>query len=135
MPCDQCRETLLDFVYGLLEESAVAQVRAHVTGCAACQAALVNAQAEQKMFARAARAVRVVPEFAVPSETPAQSEQPATLPLTSEPALKRPIWKRPIVGWAVAAAILIAVGASLSWYRYQRTGYETDLTTVRKEHK
>jgi hypothetical protein len=133
LQCNESNDRLLDFVYGLLDEQEVAEVRAHVTGCAACQATLVTAQAEQKLLAHAARAIRVVPEFAVPSETtPAQEQQPAALPFA---APKRSRWKRPIVGWAIAAAILIAVGAPVSWYRVQLKGYEKELTAARQQYK
>src|SRR5208337_2540121 len=101
LECKPCYDRLLDFAYGLLDEPEAAEVRAHVTSCAACHAALTAVQAEQKLLAHAARAIRVVPEFAVPSETtPAKEEQPAALPLSAGPAPKRSFWRRPIVGWA-----------------------------------
>jgi hypothetical protein len=136
LECKPCHERLLDFVYGLLDEPEAAEVRAHVTGCPACQAALTAVQAEQKLLAHAARAVRVVPEFAVPSETtPAREQQPAALPMAAAPTVKRSIWRHPIAGWAIAAAILIAVGAPVSWYRVQLKGHEKALASARDEYK
>ena len=69
LECKSCHERLLDFVYGLLDEAEAADVRAHVAGCTACEAALTAAKAEQNLLAHAARAIRVVPVFTVPSET------------------------------------------------------------------
>ncbi len=135
LECKPCHDRLLDFVYGLLDDAEAAEVRTHVSGCAACQAALTSLQTEQKLLAHAARAVRVVPEFKAPSETTPAPEQPATLPLDAGPAPRRSFWRRPIVGWAIAAAFLIAVAAPVSWYRVQLRGYEKELTTARDELK
>jgi Putative zinc-finger len=136
LECKPCHDRLLDFVYGLLDEAEAAEVRAHVNACAACQAALTAAQAEQKMLARAARAIRVVPEFAAPSETaPAPVQQPATLPLVVGPEPKRSNWARPIVGWTIAAAILLAVGVPVAWHRVQLDDYQRTLANARDEYK
>ncbi len=137
LECKPCRDRLLDDVYGLLDEPEAAQVRAHVSVCAACQTALTAAHAEHKLLAQAARAIRTVPEFAVPSETaPAPMEQAQTLPFVAAPlAAKRSMWRRPIVGWAIAAAILLAVGTPLAWYRVQLDGYQNALAAARDEYK
>ena len=106
-----------------------------MNSCADCQAALTAAQGEQKLLAHAARAIRAVPEFAVPGETaPAPAPQPATLPLAG-PAPKRSIWARPIVGWAIAAAILVALGTPIAWHRVQLDGYQNALANANKGYK
>ncbi|HZZ78939.1 MAG TPA: zf-HC2 domain-containing protein, partial [Gemmataceae bacterium] len=136
--CDQTQDLLLDFVYGVLEEPEQAKVRAHVHTCATCQSALKQAQVEQKTLSQAARAVRTVPEFAIPQET--QPEQPPevpapTLPFIADQPVKRSFWRRPIVRWAAAAAILLAVVAPFSWHRYRLESYQKELTSVRTRYQ
>src|SRR4051812_16238134 len=115
--CERCRERLLDYVYGLLEEGELRPTREHLDACTQCQEALAAALKEQTLIARAARAVTEVPEFILPTElTPAEPALPATLPMPLE-LPKRSRWKRPWLAWTVAAAVLVALSAGISWHR------------------
>jgi hypothetical protein len=119
--CDQCADLLLDSLYGLLEAEEAQQLREHVSGCAACQAARAQAEAQQRLLARAAHVAREVPAFTAPVETaikdsvaaPPVEQPPATvlaLPTTLPVRSRYRLWP-----WlATAAALLIAAGA-LSW--------------------
>ncbi len=69
--CEHCDNLLLDFVYGLLEESELHKLREHMGTCSNCQAALEATQNQQKLMARAALAIGVVPELTLPSDKPA----------------------------------------------------------------
>src|SRR4051812_35245405 len=127
--CEQCRDRLLDHVYGLLEGSDLHETREHLSHCSACQAALQAVQAEQLLMASAARAITEIPEFTLPAN------EPAVLPLTTPAAdapgspvgpgsPKRPLWRRAWVGWTIAAGLLIAVSAVVSSYRHTVQSYE-----------
>jgi hypothetical protein len=130
--CEHCRDRLLDYVYGLLEGSELQQTGEHLNSCSECQAALKKALTQQKLMARAARAITEVAEFTLPSSAPAAA---ATLPIVSAPKVNRSMWRRPWVGWTAAAAVLLAVSASFSYYRTTLHGYQDRLTEKRKEHK
>src|ERR1051325_6878242 len=103
--CGHCQHALFDYVYGLLEDQELQQVREHLNSCPGCQSALDKVQAQQNLLARAARAITEVPEFAL-------AQEPAAVPqtCTAEPAHAaskspggRSWWRRPWVAWATAA--------------------------------
>ncbi len=130
--CENCRERLLDFVFGLLEGNELEMMRAHVNACAQCQAELTKAQSQQKLMARAARAVTKVAEFALPSGETTAPTLPMTLPAV---APRRPIWRRAAVAWSAAAAVLLAVGLSIYSYNKTVDGYRDALAVKQNEHK
>src|SRR5437879_2066497 len=111
--CDECTDRLLDFLYGLLEADEVQPLRDHLAACPACKAALADAEAQQRLLARAAHVAQVVPAFVAPSDQPLQ-ETPATLPLPVPPTRTRRQWP-----WLAAAAALLLVAGGLYW-SYER---------------
>jgi len=140
--CDDCAERLLDYVYGLLEGTELQETREHLRSCAECQAALDQVQGEQKLMARAAKAIHDVPEFTLPNETietlPAASAPVAPLPTSlprvgSEPKGGRSLWQRPWVAWTIAASLLFVIGGSYSYHQYQVTSYQKDLALQRSQ--
>lgn len=132
--CEHCKEHLLDYVYGLLEGSDLEEARTHLAACSSCQAALQTVQSQQKLMARAARAVSEVAEFALPAAPPAPT--PVTLPMIEKPATaRRPLWRRPWVAWAAAAAVLIAAIAPAWYYRVSVDGYKNTLAEKRDRHR
>src|SRR4051812_23439954 len=103
-PCEAWKDLMLDYLYGLAEESD--ELRGHLATCAECQAELARARVEQGLLAEAAEVVRDVPLFRRP-ETMAESFT-TTLPLSvpqtaaASPATRK---KFPVrLKWAVAAA-------------------------------
>ena len=132
LTCDHCRDCLLDYVYGLLEGGDLQETREHLHACAECLAVLEKAQTQQKLMACAAKAVTEVAEFALPVNQPASAAP--TLAMTAA-APKRSGWRRPWVAWTAAAALLIAVSASFSYYRYTLHNYQHVLAQKRQEHK
>ena len=132
--CEHCQNLLLDFVYGLLEESELQELREHLTSCPSCQAALEKAQQQQTLMARAALAIAPITELAVPSDKPvANPSQAATLPLVNVPRPKRPIWQSPRLAWSAAAAVLLAIGVSASLYRHELHTRQEALTVARRD--
>ena len=130
--CEHCQNLLLDHVYGLLDQGDSDKLRAHLSGCPSCQAALGKVEAEKKLMARAARAISEVPEFALPGAAP--SVTPATLPMiaaTPKRSTRRHTW----IAWAAAAAVLFAIATPLGWYQHTVNTYQTEIATARKEHK
>jgi hypothetical protein len=133
LTCEHCRDRLLDYVYGLLEGGDLQETREHLHACAECLAALQRAQTQQKLMACAAKAVTEVAEFTLPLNQPASAAP--TLAMTPASAPKRHSWRRPWVAWSAAAAALIAVSASFSYYRHTLHDYQHVLAQKRQEHK
>lgn len=142
--CAHC-DRLFDYVYGLLEGPDLDEMRSHLRSCPVCQAELDKVQAHQNLLATAAKAIPVVPEFALPDDpttpaSPAPASAPQQLPPTvpmmnAPPKRKRSFWRRPALAWTAAAAILIAVGASFSYYRYQSDNLQVALSNARRQSK
>src|SRR5437870_5290110 len=65
--CEQCRDLVWDYLYGLLEADQTQSFRAHLAGCGPCQATLATAEAEHTRIARAARLDVSVPRFVPPA--------------------------------------------------------------------
>lgn len=136
LECQTCNDRLSEFVYGLLDDKEAAEVRAHLAECAACRDALAAVHDEQKLLGQAARAVRVVREFALPGETaPAKQDVPATLPFAPAQTSVRNVRGRRVLGWAIAAAILLALAGPLTWYRVKLGEYERELVDAREEYR
>ena len=136
--CEKCRDRLLDHVYGLLEGVDAHAVREHLNVCSDCQADLEQVRAEQKLFACAAKAVTEIPEFRLPSNEPAiipMTTLPGQAPADHAAGSPKKFWRRPWVAWTAAAALLIAVSGSFSFYRHTLDGYEVALSQKREEHK
>jgi hypothetical protein len=115
VPCTHCRDHLLDFVYGLMEEPEEQDMRAHLAVCPDCQQGLRAAQVQQSLLARAAQPIRAVAEFAPPLEAP--------------PARRRRVL-RPLPTWtAAAAAVMLAVGGGML---YRQAGLERELADARQ---
>jgi hypothetical protein len=127
--CDACQALLLDHVYGLLDGAERLALLAHLEGCAACRAALDEAEAQRGVLGAAARldfsAVRFEPPTAAAPE-----RAPTLLPLTpARPARVR--WTR----WAVAAGIVLVMGGmtalgGLSWH-----GHRQDLVLAQAQQR
>ncbi|MBI2804073.1 MAG: hypothetical protein HYX68_03715 [Planctomycetes bacterium] len=135
--CDFCRDRLLDFAYGLLEEGEHQELTEHLNFCADCQAGLERVRAEQRMLAQATHAIAEVPEFTLPASEPAPvpTPNPATMPMSAPPPTARAVWRRAWVAWSAAAAVLILVMGSLSYYRHTVHGLQTELAARRDEYK
>lgn len=121
LPCEMCRDQLLDYLYDLLDEADRAECAAHLRACPACEAELAAARSQQSILKHAARAIPNVPEFRLPTDAPAEipvavhDTQPAS---SLPPAPRRSLWSRPWVAWTAAAAILVTVTAGVSYYNY-----------------
>lgn len=119
--CYPYRDWIFDNLYGLLEPEQTTRLNAHLEDCPACQQALVSAQTDQGILARAAQPLRSVPLFEAPEESEeravpaAQSvpgeptpETPGVLAITPRP---RSLLRRSWPVWAAAAAIVVAAVA------------------------
>lgn len=115
MRCENCRELLLDHLYDLLDTAEADAVDAHLATCPECAAARDRASRDQSLFASAAKAsfpnVRFAPPFesAVPAPT-----APAASPSAPSPAVAPNPGRRwysisSLVGWGVAASLLLAI--------------------------
>jgi hypothetical protein len=130
-PCESWHDLLLDYVYGLLEPEEEARLRAHLAGCPACQHAQAEAQAQQRLLARAAQVYREVPVFTAPSSesTPQEEHAPATLPLQAGRPKRRMLrW----VGAAIAAGLLMAAAGLYARYA---EGLDEHLQQVNAERR
>lgn len=110
-PCDRFQDQLLDHLYGLLEPPEVGPLTDHLHSCAACRAALARAEGQKRLLAEAARLEFPDLHFTTP-----------TVPLTPRvegPPVRAAAAERSWGRWALAAAILVAVGGvSLSGSAY-----------------
>src|SRR5437764_15127748 len=90
LSCSDCRNLLLDDLYGLLDNFESATLRAHLAGCPTCQAEQTAAAQQQRLLAKAARVYAEVPAFQAPAAagspepvttTPQPAPAPASLPM------------------------------------------------------
>lgn len=132
-PCENCKDRLLDYVFGLLEGSELEKTHEHLSVCSQCQAALAKAKSQQSLMGRAAKAVTTVAEFALPSPESTAPTIPMTIPVT---APQRSMWRRTWQAWSAAAAVLVAAGLSIAYYTYcdKVNGYQEVLASKRFEH-
>src|SRR5262245_59348212 len=93
--CHECQNLMLDCVYGLLDAPEADKLRAHAAECAACSTALADAGRMQGLFGKAAKLSFDNVHFRTPQ---------------SELAQPRRTLARTWLPWAIAAAVLIAVG-------------------------
>ncbi len=102
--CDQCREQLLDHLYGLLDPAEAVALDDHLVGCPACTAAREEAGRWQGLLSRAAKSETTDIRFVAPTEEPTEPRrQPAEGP--------RHTVRRAWVTWVVAASLfLMAAG-------------------------
>ncbi len=102
-PCESFQGQLLPMLYELLDEPQRAVLSAHVSGCAACRAALARAEEQQSLLATAAKHRFQGVSF-VPPAVPEVLRMPPAAPT-----------KRSWRGWAMAAAVALAVLGGGSW--------------------
>jgi hypothetical protein len=112
-PCEHYQPQLLNYLYGLLEESDSQSLKEHLSGCAACQAALAHVEEQRRVLAAAAKAEFAGVRFTAPAELP------AALPQVIPVKAPRRNWLR----WAIAASVLLVVGGIgvagfLTWQEY-----------------
>lgn len=109
--CETCQTQMLEYLYDLLDEGDRQQFQEHLAACPACQATLRQAQGQQSLLAAAARMEFPDVRFQAPVETPATLPLPAAQPAPAATcgSGKRRAWKR----WAVAAAVLLAIGVGV----------------------
>jgi hypothetical protein len=144
--CGECSDRLLDLLYGLLDAGEALALREHAAGCAACQAALAEAETQQRLFARAAQVVRELPPFVAPSDQ-AEAATPAPRPaeLPAEPVAASPatialppprrIARRRWPWLATAAALLLLAGGGYWAYESGLETHRADLARARNEVK
>src|SRR5262245_25448697 len=88
--CNDFQPQMLDYVYDLLDEDVAQALASHLEVCPACQFALRDARAQQRLLATAARLdcsnVRFLPPPPEPVQ-PAIIDRPLVLPL--DPARPR----------------------------------------------
>jgi Putative zinc-finger len=143
--CSERSDLLLDFLYGLLEPEEVQRLRAHLADCPACRAALAEAEAQQRLLARAAHIVREVPAFVLPGETeladkstPSSPESATAGPSPLEaPAVPLPqrherrLWRW---AWLATAAALFLVAGRVYWsYQEGLARHQADLAQAQRE--
>jgi hypothetical protein len=139
--CAEYSDSLLDFLYGLLDEQTAKELQDHLAGCAACQQSLAEARTQQNLLGQAALHIREVVPFEAPADegitTPFFSHFPSeTKPIvaaaTPLPRPRRRPWRRRLVGTAIAAAVLAAVGLAIL-YQNGLTDREAKAAAARKE--
>src|SRR5947209_8567372 len=121
--CHGCQELLLDHLYDVLDDEDRRALLEHLGGCPACQAALEQARAQQRLLARASRLHFPEVTFTPPAGEPAAGPRPAVLPLRPR---TRP-WRR----WAAAAAVLLALAGLAEPARRAREDYRAAQDALR----
>jgi hypothetical protein len=112
--CQALQAQLLEYLYDLLDADERRAAQDHLDGCAACQAELTRVRGQQRLLAAAARLEFPAVQFTPPAEA-VTAEPPAAAPARTVPlpaaaprAARRFAWRR----WAVAAAVLLALGGA-----------------------
>jgi anti-sigma factor RsiW len=110
--CHHYQSQMLEHLYGLLDEADARGLLDHLARCEACHASLDRARGQQRLLASAARNPFPAVRFETPAGEPAAEP---VLPIREAPARPRRRW----VGWAAAAAALLALGSlgiPAAWY-------------------
>jgi hypothetical protein len=116
MNCERCQLNLEDFLYGELAERLAAEIREHLSGCAACSAERTRLESENALFAEFYEQTAVEP--AVESWAAIRARIAAE-PIRSVEEEKVVGW-RAMFGWlmipslARQAAFALAVGGGFS---------------------
>lgn len=107
IPCETCRQLLLDHLYGLLDPAEAAAVDAHLVGCSACATEHAQAARWQGLIATAATVSFPEAKFAPPVDRTAPLIEPVR-PATLDPTeAHRSVSANGIRG-LVAAVLLLA---------------------------
>jgi hypothetical protein len=149
MRCETCQPLILDHLYGLLDGAEAAAVEAHLRECPACRAARDDAARMQGLIARAAKQafprVRFEPTAkATRSSLPALPKLGADAPQPagqagSSRSPQRTSWAAVACSWAVAAAVVLAIPATVlpvvQWLNQAQTSQALAATaTARARH-
>src|SRR5262249_61097958 len=103
--CDHCQPLLLPYLYDALERDERARLKEHLESCSECRAALEKAESQRGLLAEAGKSEFAEVRFAPPADTAKRLAEP-TVVLQQRPR-RLTTWRR----WAMAAAILLPVGA------------------------
>jgi hypothetical protein len=110
---------MLEYLYDLFEGEERQALETHLTGCPVCQAELVKAKGQRQLLATAAKMAFPDMRFTAPAAD--TTTAPPAVPPAAQPGVillqrpRRPLrWRR----WAVAASVLLALGAAVPaiWY-------------------
>src|SRR4051812_9926408 len=100
LSCAASQVQLLEYLYDVLDPAERQALESHLAACPACAAALNRTRTQQELLASAARLQFPQLKFEAPAQTP------AVLPLEARRRARRARQVR----WAVAAAVLLALG-------------------------
>ena len=132
MTCEQVREQLPEHLLGVLDPETNREVKRHLRGCAVCRAEVTSLGEGLVTFARAAHQTEP-PEDLRGRVLAVLEEERADEPAPS-PARRL---RRPPLGWAVAAAVLVgalawgSISTVSGWHASERAAkYETFLEAL-----
>ncbi len=126
LTCDQCRAALLDRQYGLLDAAETAAAEAHLAACAACQAEQARVERLGRLLSAAARTDFPDVRFVAPAV-----DAPAPVGYRTKGRRQRSYWS--IAGWAVAAALLLALGIPTGAHLATASRQETELAAATRK--
>jgi len=136
--CETCRGLMLEYLYGLLENEELQFFREHLDSCSACQAELDRAKGQQRLLAKAAKMEFPDVRFTAPA-TPTlpspnvgegrEGAAPAVIHLRR--SSRPPRWRR----WAMAAAVLLFLGAAAPAVWYGRDYLRTEEAVAQGERR
>jgi hypothetical protein len=117
LSCGTCRSQMLEYLYDLLEDDERQAWEMHLKGCAACQAELARAKAQQQLLARAAKMEFPNVHFTPPVGKPDETKPGKTKPDAIETGRTRvlPVLRK---RWFAAAGLMLAVAlaGAAGWY-------------------
>jgi putative zinc finger protein len=119
MTCDEARDSLDDYVDGTLAEAELHEVELHLAGCAGCS------EEERRLRAFLARVAALPPEVMPERDLwPGIAGRIAAARNRSVVRAFPRAWWTPAAGLAAAAAVVVALGATLTrvWWPPARDG-------------
>src|SRR5947208_2611894 len=129
LTCDQCRSSLLDRQYGLLDAADSAAVETHLANCPACQAEQRAMERFSRLLSAAARSEFPAVRFVAPADV-----APAAPKRDDRAPFRRLRVAANRLAWAVAVCLAVAVAIPIGSHFTTAARQEAELAAARAKY-